>query len=360
MSENKNNMKSSENPNNREIEDFNNYDIVVVGCGGAGNNMVNKMYNEGIEGIETIAVNTDRNHLNNINSDKKIFIGSEITDGCGAKGNIDIGEKAAKKARGTLVEAFENPDLVFVIGGLGGGTGTGASPIICELSNDLGATTIGMVSIPFRSEKTRIVRSRKGISRMKKESDTVILLDNERLSDYVPQLPIGKTFSVMDQIVCDTIKGISKTVNENSIINIDYADLETLVSEGGISVMLIGDSKEYQDVNIVSETLQHPLFDTDYESASGGLIYITCGTDVSIKNINRIAQDISDELESDTNIIWGANVREDYDNEIKIMAILTGIEFEGLIENSDEDSDSENFDNYKSDVLERDDIDTIE
>lgn len=355
------NKNTSENLDNRKIQGFDTNNIVVVGCGGAGNNMVNKLYNMGVESAETIAVNTDEKHLDKINANKKILIGSDITDGYGTGGDTEIGKEAAVNAKSTLGEAIGNADLVFVIAGLGGGTGTSVAPIVSSISRDLRATTVGIVSIPFRSEPTRVKRAKKGFSEMKKETDSLVLLDNEKLSEYVPALPIGKAFSVMDQIICETIKGISDAITQPSIMNIDYADLETVLDEGGESVMLIGDTKDYDNnVDLVDKTLEHPLMDTDYKNAKGGIIHVTCGSNISLDDINEIADQISDHTKPDADIILGTSVDESYEDKVKIIAILTGVEFENIFNKSENNSDDDSFDSIKSDVLNDNDVDKIE
>jgi cell division protein FtsZ len=195
---------------------------------------------------------------------------------------------------------------------------------------------------------------------MKDNTDSLILLDNEKLSEYVPQLPIGKAFSVMDQIICETIKGLSETVTKPSIINIDYANLETVLEEGGVSVMLIGDTKDYDNVDLVDKTLEHPLIETDYKNAKSCLIHITCGSNISLDNINEVADGIADRTELDGDVVLGTRVDESYKNKVKIIAILTNVESENIVNKSENEWDDDSFDSLKSDVLKDNDIDTIE
>jgi len=261
-----------------ELEDFGQPRIMIVGCGGAGNNTVNRLYNIGIEGAEMVSVNTDKQHLDNVRADKKILVGKTLTKGLGAGGNPKIGQKAAELARGTLEEVLKNVDLVFVTAGLGGGTGTGVAPVVAEVAKEQGAIVVGMVSSPFRVERARIFKAEEGLEELRRAADTVIVLDNNRLLNFVPNLPIDQAFSVMDQLIAETVKGITETITVPSLINLDYADIKTIMSCGGVAVMLTGESKSQdKSTEVVRIALNHPLLDIDYKGATGSLIHITGG-----------------------------------------------------------------------------------
>lgn len=301
--------------------------IVVVGCGGAGNNTVNRLYNISVDGAKTIALNTDKQHLQMIDADTKILVGKDTTKGLGAGGDPEKGERATEMAKGTIKEVLDDADLIFVTAGLGGGTGTGAAPVVAEIGKSLGAIVIGMVSTPFEVERARLSRARQGLENLKTEADSIIVLDNNRLLDYVPNLPVGKAFSVMDQIIAETVKGISETITQPSLINLDYADMKTIMREGGVSVMLVGETKEEnKQQSVVDDALNHPLLDVDYRGATGGLVHITGGPNMSLKEAEGVASNITKRLESDSNVIWGARVDENYQNEVRVMAIMTGVE----------------------------------
>lgn len=315
------------NADGDEADNFGEPRIVIVGCGGAGNNTVNRLYNIGVDGAETVAINTDKQHLDMIEADTKILVGKSVTNGLGAGGEPDVGERATEMAQGTIKKVLGDADLVFVTAGMGGGTGTGAAPVVSEIAKQQGAIVVGMVSTPFNVERARVVKAQEGLERLRQEADSIIVLDNNRLLDYVPNLPVGKAFSVMDQIIAETVKGISETITQPSLINLDYADMKTIMGQGGVAVMLVGETQESnKQESVVDEALNHPLLDVDYRGATGGLVHITGGPNLSLKEAEGIANNITERLESDANVIWGARVNQDYEDKVRVMAIMTGVE----------------------------------
>ncbi|KZX49713.1 cell division protein FtsZ [Haloarcula sp. K1] len=310
-----------------DVDGFGDPRIVIIGCGGAGNNSVNRLYNIGIEGADTIAINTDKQHLKMIEADTKILIGKSLTNGLGAGGDPSMGERATEMGIGTIKEALGDADLVFITAGMGGGTGTGAAPVVSEVAKKKGAIVVGMVSTPFNVERARTVKAEEGLEKLRNQADSVIVLDNNRLIDYVPNLPIGKAFSVMDQIIAETVKGISETITQPSLINLDYADMTSIMNQGGIAVMLVGETQDKNKTEeVVRDAMNHPLLDVDYRGASGSLVHITGGPDLTLKEAEGIAQQITERLEPGANVIWGARIREDYKGKVRVMAIMTGIE----------------------------------
>jgi cell division protein FtsZ len=300
--------------------------ILVVGCGGAGNNTVNRLYHMGIAGAETIAINTDKQHLDMIQAGKRVLIGKSLTKGLGAGGYPDIGKRAAEMARPTLESLMESADLVFVTAGMGGGTGTGSAPVIAQIAKDQGAIVVGMVSYPFQVEKARLLRAEEGLEGLAKAADSVIVLDNNRLLSYVPNLPIGQAFSVMDQLIAETVKGISETITEPSLIQLDYADVRAIMSKGGVAVMLVGESKQQNKAeSVVHECLNHPLLDIDYRGATGSLIHITGGNDLTLADAEEIASSLTYELDPHADVIWGARIRNEFEGKVRVMAIMTGV-----------------------------------
>ena len=300
--------------------------IVIVGAGGAGNNTVNRLYNIGVDGAETVAINTDRQHLEMIEADTKILVGKSLTNGLGAGGDPNMGERATEMAQGTIKEVLGEADLVFVTAGMGGGTGTGAAPVVSKIAKEQGAIVVGMVSTPFNVERARTVKAEEGLERLRNEADSIIVLDNNRLLDYVPNLPIGKAFSVMDQIIAETVKGISETITQPSLINLDYADMTSIMNQGGVAVMLVGETQDKNKTEeVVKDAMNHPLLDVDYRGASGGLVHITGGPDLTLQEAEGIAQNITDRLEASANVIWGARIQEEYKGKVRVMAIMTGV-----------------------------------
>ncbi len=326
MAEKEQLMKRSVAGTADDIEDFGTPKIVVVGCGGGGNNTVNRLYNIGIAGAETIAINTDKIHLDITQADKKILVGKSITRGLGAGGFPEVGKRAAELARGTLEEVLKDANLVFITAGMGGGTGTGVAPVVADIAKDQGAIVIGMVTSPFRVERARMVKAEEGLDDLRNSADTVIVLDNNRLLDYVPNLPIDQAFSVMDQLISETVKGISETITQPSLINLDYADVRAIMKGGGLAVMLVGEAKGQDKAKeVVRAALNHPLLDVDTNGATGCLLHITGGPDMSLHEAEAIASSLTYELDPHANVIWGARVRKDYEGKVRCMAIMTGI-----------------------------------
>ncbi|MFC4358491.1 cell division protein FtsZ [Halobium salinum] len=308
-------------------DEFGDPRIVIVGCGGAGNNTINRLYNIGVDGAETVAINTDKQHLKMIEADTKILVGKSLTSGLGAGGDPSMGERATEMAQGTIKEVLGNADLVFVTAGMGGGTGTGAAPVVSKIAKEQGAIVVGMVSTPFNVERARTVKAEEGLEKLRNEADSIIVLDNNRLLDYVPNLPIGKAFSVMDQIIAETVKGISETITQPSLINLDYADMSTIMNQGGVAVMLVGETQDKnKTTEVVNDAMNHPLLDVDYRGASGGLVHITGGPDLTLKEAEGIADNITERLEASANVIWGARIHEEYKGKVRVMAIMTGVQ----------------------------------
>ncbi len=306
--------------------------IVIVGCGGAGNNTVNRMHHMGVAGAETIAINTDKQHLDMIQADKRVLIGKSLTRGLGAGGYPDIGKRAAEMARPTLEALLENADLCFITAGMGGGTGTGSAPVVAQIAKEQGAIVVGMVSYPFQVEKARLIRAEEGLEALSAAADSVIVLDNNRLKSFVPNLPLGQAFSVMDQLIGETVKGISETITEPSLINIDYADVRAIMSKGGVAVMLVGESKQQNKAeSVVRECLSNPMLDIDYRGATGSLIHITGGSDLTLTDAEEIATSLTYELDPHADVIWGARVRSDMEGKVRILAIMTGVTKNNLL-----------------------------
>jgi len=301
--------------------------IMIIGCGGAGNNTVNRLHHMGVAGAETLAINTDKQHLDMIQADKRVLIGKSLTRGLGAGGYPDVGKRAAEMARPTLEALLENADLVFITAGMGGGTGTGSAPVVAQIAKEQGAIVVGMVSYPFQVEKARLIRAEEGLETLASNSDSVIVLDNNRLKNFVPNLPLGPAFSVMDQLIGGTVKGISETITEPSLINIDYADVRAIMSKGGVAEMLVGESKQQnKSESVVRECLSNPMLDVDYRGATGSLIHITGGSDLTLQDAEEIATSLTYELDPHADVIWGARVRNDMEGKVRVMAIMTGVQ----------------------------------
>lgn len=301
--------------------------IVVVGCGGAGNNTINRLHHMNVKAVETIAINTDKQDLDRVNADKKILVGRTITRGLGAGGNPEIGRRSTEMAKNTITEVLTGADLVFVTAGMGGGTGTGSAPVVASIAKELGAIVVGMISTPFSVERSRAIKAEEGLAALQDAADTVIVLDNNKLLDFAPNLPIGQAFSVMDQLIADTTKGISETITQPSLINLDYADVRTVMSRGGVAVMIVGESNNRdRGQDVVQRALNNPLLDVDYRGATGALVHITGGPDMTLRDAEEIASSLTYDLDPHADVIWGARIRDDYEGKVKVMAIMTGVQ----------------------------------
>ncbi len=311
---------------NGKIEEFETPRILIVGCGGGGNNTIHRLHKIGVTGAETIAINTDRAHLLHRKADKRILIGKNNTKGLGAGGNPEIGRKAAEMGRKTLEDILKGANLVFITAGMGGGTGTGSAPVIAQIAREQGAIVIGMVTTPFKVERARGIKAEEGLEDLRKAADTVIVLDNERLLDFVPHLPIDQAFSVMDQLISVTVKSISETITQPSLVNLDYADVRTIMKGGGVAAMLVGEAKGQEKAKeVVRHALNHPLLDVEYSGATGCLIHITGGPDMSLAEAQNVAESLTYELDPHANVIFGARVIPEYEDKIQVLAIITGV-----------------------------------
>lgn len=301
--------------------------ILVIGCGGAGNNTISRLIDIGLDGAEAVAVNTDSQHLATIEADKKILIGKKLTRGLGAGGKPDVGRKAAEMARPALEDLLRNADMVFVTAGMGGGTGTGAAPVIARIAKEHGAIVICTVTTPFHVERARVLLAEEGLENLRETADTLIVLDNNRLLECVPNLPLESAFSVMDLLIAEIIKGITETITQPSLINLDFADVRTVMSHGGSSFMLVGEgSLRDGPERIVRQALKNPLLDVDYRGAGACLLHITGGPDMTLKEAASIAGILTQELDPGANVIWGARIRRDFKGKVRLMAIITGVQ----------------------------------
>jgi len=303
--------------------------ISIVGVGGAGNNSMDRLEQlGGLNNIDRIAVNTDKLHLDSITCKKKILIGKSLTHGLGAGGSPEIGRKAAEIDRQELEQLLAGRNFVFLTAGMGGGTGTGASPVVASVAKEAGAIVVAMVSFPFEAERIRRQRAADGIEELRNTTDTVIVLENDKLLKYSGNLPVNDAFKTMDMLITSTIQGIAETVTKPSLVNLDFADLKAVMSEGGVAVMLIGETRksENKPEAVVSDALSHPLLEADYRGAKGALIHITGGSDLTMKETTDIVELLTYDLNPDANVIWGARINDDYNGRARVTAIMTGVE----------------------------------
>lgn len=300
--------------------------IKVIGVGGAGNNMVGWLYKKGMKGAEIIACNTDKQHLGVIEADRKFLIGKGVTRGLGCGGFPDKGAEAAKESIQELKESLKGADMVFVCAGMGGGTGTGATPIVANITKDTGAIVIGTVTMPFKIERARVDKAEFGLQQLRQVSDTVIVIDNNRLVQIAGNLPIQHAFAVANELVATMIKGIVETIAVPSLVNLDYADVKAIMHNGGVAVIGVGSSDTNNRVEeAVKGALANPLLEVDYRGATGALIHVVGGPDMTLDDINRVGELVTESLDDDANVIWGARVVDDMKGRITVMTIITGV-----------------------------------
>ncbi len=306
--------------------------IVIVGCGGAGGNTITRLHKLGVKGAETIAINTDKQALDLVEADHKLLIGASLTRGLGAGGFPDVAERGARESSHEIEELVKDADLVFVTAGMGGGTGTGSAPVVSEIAKKNGAIVTCMVSTPFNVERARLVKADEGLDKLRSKADSTVVLDNNRLLEFVPNLPINQAFSVMDQLIAETVKGISETITVPSLINLDFADMKTIVDSGGLSVMLWGEADVDAGVEaIVKEALNHPLLNVDYMGAHGALVHITGGPNMSLKYVQDVAKSLTQDMDCYANVILGARVVPEFEGKCRVMAIMTGVQSPNLL-----------------------------
>jgi len=300
--------------------------IKVIGVGGSGNNMVGWLYQKGIKGAEIIACNTDLQHLNIIDADRKFLIGKELTKGLGCGGFPEKGAQAAQESVQELKDCLKGSDMVFVCAGMGGGTGTGAAAIVAEVAKATGAIVIGTVTMPFKIERARVDKAEFGLQKLRKASDTVIVIDNNRLVAIAGNLPIKHAFAVANELVATMIKGIVETIAVPSLVNLDYADVKAIMTNGGVAAIGVGSSDTNNRVEeAVKGALANPLLDISYKGATGALIHVEGGPDMTLDEINRIGELVTDSLDTDANVIWGARVNENMKGKLTVMTIITGV-----------------------------------
>ncbi len=306
--------------------------ITIVGCGGAGGNTVTRLNKLGVKGADTIAINTDKQALDLVEANHKILIGKNLTKGLGAGGFPEMAERACRESLHEIEELIKDSDLVFITAGMGGGTGTGSAPVVAELARKHNAVVTCMVSTPFNVERSRLIKADEGLDKLRIKADSTVVLDNNRLLDFVPNLPINQAFSVMDQMIAETVKGLSETITVPSLINLDYADMKSIMNQGGLSVMLWGEADEDSGVeSIVQEALNHPLLNVDYTGANGALVHITGGPNMSLKYVQDVAKSLTEDLDCYSNVILGARVLPEFEGKCRVMAIMTGVQSPDLL-----------------------------
>src|SRR3989338_7378609 len=301
--------------------------VKVVGCGGGGGNCVSRMKEVGIKGCEIIAINTDAQDLLYTNVDTKILVGRELTNGLGAGSNPKSGEQAARESEQELRKKLKDSDMVFITCGLGGGTGTGVSPVVAEIAKKNGALTIGIVTLPFTVEgQKRIENAQIGLEKLASIADTLIVIPNDKLLEIAPELPIHTAFKVADEILTNSVKGITELITKSGLVNLDSADVKAVMKNGGVSLIGIGESDSQNRArDAVEKAVNNPLLDVDITNATGALVNIVGGPDMSLDEYKTVMEVIGEKISTDAKIISGAQISNDMDKSIKVLIIVTGV-----------------------------------
>jgi cell division protein FtsZ len=307
--------------------------IKVVGCGGGGSNTIWRLGQAGIENCDLVAVNTDAQHLLNIKVPTKILIGRATTRGLGAGALPQIGEKSAIEADAEIRKVLEGADMVFITAGMGGGTGTGSAPVVAKLAREMGALTIAVVTMPFRVEgAVRMENAEAGLARLREAADTTIVVPNDKLLEIAPNLPLQAAFRVADEILMRSIRGLTEMITKPGVVNLDFADLNTIMRKGGVAMIGLGDSDtENRARDAVEEALSSPLLDVDISRASGCLVEVTGGTDMSLAEAQESVQLVHDRIGPDARIIWGASVDPSMGRTMRVMVVVTGVRSKQII-----------------------------
>ena len=301
--------------------------IKVIGVGGGGSNAVNRMIENGVQGVEFITVNTDAQALHLAKSEHKLQIGDKLTRGLGAGANPDVGKKAAEESRDLIMNTLKGADMVFVTAGMGGGTGTGAAPVIAEIAKECGALTVGVVTRPFTFEgRKRSSHAEQGIEALKEKVDTLIVIPNDRLLEIVDKkTPMLEAFREADNVLRQAVQGISDLIAVPGLINLDFADVKTIMTERGSALMGVGTaSGESRASEAARKAIQSPLLETSIEGAKGVIMNITGGSNLSLYEVNEAAEIVISASAPDVNMIFGASFDENMKDEIKVTVIATG------------------------------------
>ncbi len=301
--------------------------IKVFGCGGGGGNTLTRMKEIGIKGAELVAVNTDAQDLLYTYADSKILIGKELTHGLGAGSNPQIGEEAAHESEHEIKQKLQGADMVFITCGLGGGTGTGAAPVVASLAKKMGALTIGVVTLPFTIEgQRRYENAMLGLEKMENAVDTLIVIPNDKLLELAPDLPLHTAFKVADEILTNAVKGTTELVTKAGLVNLDFADIKAVMQNGGVAMIGVGESdSQNRATEAVEKAIENPLLDVDISDASGALVNIIGGLDLSLDEARKVIEAIAQKISPSAKLIWGAQLSEDMDKNIRVLLIVTGV-----------------------------------
>ncbi|HLF16128.1 MAG TPA: cell division protein FtsZ [Candidatus Thermoplasmatota archaeon] len=307
--------------------------IKVIGCGGAGSNTIARCTDEDLGDVELVAINTDAQHLLMSRSPRKLLIGRHLTRGLGAGALPQVGEEAALETEADIRSAVTGSDIVFVTCGLGGGTGTGSAPVVAKMARESGALTIAVCTLPFSYEgAVRMENAEAGLARLRDVCDTVIVVPNDKLLEVAPRLPLAAAFRVADEILMRSIKGITEMIVKPGLVNMDFANLRTVMKRGGVAMIGLGESDgEDRAREAVLEALNSPLLDIDISDAHGALINVVGGRDMTMAEAMRCVEEIHNRINKEARIIWGASIDPALDRTIRVMLVITGVKSKQIL-----------------------------
>lgn len=304
--------------------------ISIIGCGGGGSNTIRRLNQSGIFGASLVAANTDARHLLLLNAPHKVLLGRRLTRGLGAGAIPEVGNQAAEEAREDIRKYVEHDDVVFITAGMGGGTGTGSIPVVAQIAKENRALVMAVVTLPFKAEGTmRMQNALRGLERLRNYADTTVVIPNDKLLEIVPRLPLDAAFRVADEVLSQCIKGITEIVTKPGLVNIDFADIKTIMGSGGVAMIGIGESSGPKDERVedaLRQALSSPLLgDVDIREARGALIRVVGGNDMTLKEAERVAEAASSSMGPKSRIIWGCSVEPESEGKIKVLVVITGV-----------------------------------
>ncbi len=300
--------------------------LAVVGLGGAGCNLVNRLYTNGIKSATTIAINTDANHLNMIRAHKRMLIGKQLTNGLGVGGYPELGTKAAEASASEIQKAIEGYDMVFLSAGMGGGTGTGSAHVVAKLARQQGSLVVAFVTYPFALERSRKLKADWGLEQLSKNADTTIVIENDRLLSYAPNLQVEKAFELIDNVAASAVKGIADTIMMPSLINLDFADVRAILRDAGTATINIGTGTGTDRIEkAVRSTVAHPLLDVDRNGAKSALVHVQGSESLTIEEATRVGEGVTEGMDPRANVIFGARLVPELGDQIRVMSVVTGV-----------------------------------
>ena len=306
--------------------------ITIIGCGGGGSNTINRLSQSGVFGAELVAANSDAKHLLHVHSPHKILLGKTTTRGLGAGALPEVGERAAQEAEEDIKPYVKGSSIVFVTAGMGGGTGTGSAPVVARMARESGALVIGVVTMPFKAEgKIRLDNALRGLERLRVNCDTIAVVANDKLLELVPKLPLDAAFRVADEVLMESIKGLTEIMTKPGLVNLDFNDVMTIMKNGGVAIIGMGeaDNKTAKGDRIesaVRQALESPLLgDVDLSTARGALIRVTGGNDMTVSEAEKAAELVTKRINPSARIIWGCSVDPEMAGLVRVMAVLTGV-----------------------------------